>query len=213
MKRKNPYSSVDVNLISVESLTRQRAGQSAAVGVDVAKGELVLCVVWPDRSFERPWSVISPGQLRLAVGKLLELNRRCPVTVAMESSGTYGDCFRQALADAGLAVQRVSAKAVKDDSEGFDGVPSNHDGKDAAIIGTLCVNGRSTPWRWPGDAADESETDRAIRYQVRQVGHGPADQAGLVREAGRDAGAALAGGGEADEPVRPDPDKGAGALW
>ena len=139
------------------------------MGVDVAKGELVLCVVWPDRSFERPWSVISPGQLRLAVGKLLELNRRCPVTVAMESSGTYGDCFRQALADAGLAVQRVSAKAVKDDSEGFDGVPSNHDGKDAAIIGTLCVNGRSTPWRWPGDAADESETDRAIRYQVRKL--------------------------------------------
>jgi hypothetical protein len=57
--------------------------------------------------------------------------------VALESSGTYGDVFRQAANDAGLLVERVSAKAVKDDSEGFDGVPSNHDGKDAAIIGTL----------------------------------------------------------------------------
>jgi transposase len=170
VKRKNPYSLVDVNLISIEVLARERAGQKAAVGVDVAKSELVMCVVWPDRSFEQPWSVNSPGQIRLAVGKLLELNRACPVTVAMESSGTYGDAFRQALADAGLKVQRVSSKAVKDDSEGFDGVPSSHDGKDAAIIGTLCVNGRSAPWRWSGDATDESaQKDPAIRYWVRRL--------------------------------------------
>jgi transposase len=179
VKRKNPYSSVDVKLISIEALARQRAGQKAAVGVDVAKGELVLCLVWPDRSFERPWSVASPGQLRLAVSKLLELNQVCPVTVAMESSGTYGDCFRQALADAGLAVHRVSAKAVKDDSEGFDGVPSNHDGKDAAIIGTLCVNGRSVPWRWRGAAlgTQRDECGSTELAEVRmQSDDGPADQ-------------------------------------
>jgi hypothetical protein len=129
-----------------------------------------MCVVWPDRMFERPWRVKSPWQLRLAVSKLLELQRSCPLTVAMESSGTYGDPFRQALDDAGIAVERVSAKAVKDDSEGFDGVPSNHDGKDAAIIGTLCVNGRSSPWRWQDATKDESvEQDQAIRYWVRQL--------------------------------------------
>jgi hypothetical protein len=33
----------------------------------------------------------------------------------MESSGTYGDAFRQSLEDAGLPVHRVSGKAVKDD--------------------------------------------------------------------------------------------------
>src|SRR5579863_3113385 len=126
VKRKNPYSQIDVNLISIEALARGRAGQAAAVGVDVSKGELTLCVVWPDKEFERPWRVKSPGQMRLAVSKLLELHKLCRVTVAMESSGTYGDAFRQALDDAGLAVHRVSAKAVKDDSEGFDGVPSNH---------------------------------------------------------------------------------------
>ncbi len=176
MKRKNPYSSVDVNLISIELLTRERAGQAAVAGVDVAKGELVLCLVWPDRSFERPWSVRSPSQIRLAVSKLVELNASCAVTVAMESSGTYGDCFRQALFDAGLAVHRVSAKAVKDDSEGFDGVPSNHDGKDAAIIGTLCVNGRSSAWRWMGGAAETQNDecrmqneDQARRYWVRKL--------------------------------------------
>jgi transposase len=121
--------------------------------------------------FERPWRVKSPEQIGLVLSRLLELNESCPVTVAMESSGTYGDAFRQALGDAELPVRRVSAKAVKDDSEGFDGVPSNHDGKDAAIIGTLCVNGRSVPWLWKGAAAAEesSDKDQAIRYWVRQL--------------------------------------------
>ena len=179
MRRKNPYSQINVNEISIPELARDRAGQKAVVGVDVGKAELTLCLVWPSREFERPWQVNSPWQIPLAIAKLLELNRACPVTVAMESSGTYGDPFRQGLDDAGLMVQRVSGKAVKDDSESFDGVPSNHDGKDAAIIGTLCVNGRSTPWQWNGigrggskenaaapDAANDSE---AIRYWVRQL--------------------------------------------
>jgi hypothetical protein len=63
VKRKNPHSSVDVKVISIGALTRQGAGQKAAVGVGVAKGELVLCLVWPGRTFERLWSVPSPGQL------------------------------------------------------------------------------------------------------------------------------------------------------
>jgi transposase len=169
VKRKNPYSLVNVNEVSIEALCGAHAGEKAAVGVDVAKRELVMCVVWPNREFERPWRVKSPGELRGVVSKLLLLNRSCPVTVGMESSGTYGDAFRQALEDAGLPVKRVSAKAVKDDSEGFDGVPSNHDGKDAAIIGTLCVNGRSTLWRWHGAVDESSQKDQAIRYWVRQL--------------------------------------------
>jgi hypothetical protein len=181
VKRKRQYSQINVNEVLIESLTQNRAGQMVIAGVDVGKGELTLCLVWPDREFERPWRIKSPGQIRLAVGMLLELNACCPVTVAMESSGTYGDAFRQALFDAGLPVHRVSGKAVKDDSEGFDGVPSNHDGKDAAIIGTLCVNGRSSPWRCNGvgrskeDAAgkpteiESTEKDQALRYFVRQL--------------------------------------------
>jgi hypothetical protein len=67
------------------------------VGVDVAKGERVACVLWPDGSFERPWRAKSPEQLGELASKLGELNRVCPVTVAMESSGTNGDAFGQAL--------------------------------------------------------------------------------------------------------------------
>jgi hypothetical protein len=137
VRRKNPYSQINVNEVSIEALGRDRAGRKVVAGVDVGKAELTLCLVWPDREFERPWRVKSPGQIRLAVGMLLKLNKLCPVTVAMESSGTYGDAFRQALDDAGLPVHRVSGKAVKDDSEGFDGVPSSHDGKDAGARRSL----------------------------------------------------------------------------
>ncbi len=100
VKRKNPYSQIDVNVVLIEVLAAGRQGQKAVVGVDVGKAELTLCLVWPDRGFERPWRVESPGQIRLATARLLELNGVCPVTVAMESSGTYGDAFRQALEDA-----------------------------------------------------------------------------------------------------------------
>jgi transposase len=165
VSRKNPYSLVDVNQVRVESLVQQRRGQTATVGVDVAKGELVACVVWPDRVFERPWRVKSPSQVRLGVQTLLELNRHCPVIVAMESSGTYGDPLRQALADSGIEVRRVSSKSVKDHAETFDGVPSQHDGKDAAIIGTLCVEGHGKPWAW----GERPQQDQAIRYWVRKL--------------------------------------------
>jgi hypothetical protein len=71
----------------------------------------------------------------------------------MEPSGIYGDALRQALADAGVAVQRISPKAAHDYAEVFDGVPSQHDGKDAAVVGELAAIGKGVPWsyrRQPG---------------------------------------------------------------
>ena len=48
--------------------------------------------------------------------------------VSMESTGTYGDALRAALAAAGLEVHRVGGKAAHDYAEVFDGVPSQHPG-------------------------------------------------------------------------------------
>ena len=86
MKRKNPYSVVNVKNVRIDSLANAHRGQPATLGVDVGKGELVACLVWPDESFERPWQVRSPDQVRLLVATMMELNTHCPVTVAMESS-------------------------------------------------------------------------------------------------------------------------------
>jgi len=65
------------------------------------------------------------------------------------------------LHDAGLPLHRVSAKAASDYSEVFDNVPSQHDGKDAAVIAELAAWKKSTLWpfdppsAWEGELADQ----------------------------------------------------------
>jgi transposase len=165
VKRRSPYSLVDVKSVSVESVIEARRGQACIAGTDVAKHELVIGLYWPDRSFDRPWRVRVPAEVGVAIGKLQELRRQCPVVLAMESSGTYGDVLRQAATDAGIEVRRVPAKAVKDHAEVFDGVPSQHDGKDAAVIAELCHIGKGSPWPW----RQRDERDEAMRYWVRRL--------------------------------------------
>ncbi len=146
VKRRSPYKLASVKGVGVESIGQARAGQPCSVGIDVAKHEAVLCLYWPDKTFDRPWRVRLPGEVGLVTRKFLELKASCPLVLAMESSGTYGDVLRQAAADAGLEVRRVSGIAVKGHAEAFDGVPSQHDGKDAAVIAERTVVASS-----PGD--------------------------------------------------------------
>src|SRR5439155_22368060 len=70
---------------------------------------------------------------------------------------TYGDALRQALHDAGLAVWRVSPKAAHDYAEIFDGVPSQHDGKDAAVVAELAALGKAKVWPYEALPAWEQE--------------------------------------------------------
>jgi transposase len=75
----------------------------------------------------------------------------------MEPSGTYLDAFRQALGDAGVEAHWVSPKQSHDFAEVFDGVPSQHDGKDAAVIAELAAIEKSRPWpyRQPSEAEQQ----------------------------------------------------------
>jgi transposase len=59
----------------------------------------------------------------------------------------------------------VSSKAVKDHAETFDGVPSQHDGKDAAVIAELCWMGKGSIWSW----SQRDEQDQALRFWVRKL--------------------------------------------
>ena len=140
-------------------------GQALIVGVDVAKKELIGVLYWPDRSFDRPVADRVAGEVRPFIELLKQLSINCPLVVAMESSGTYGDVLRQALSDTGVEVKRVSSKAVKDHAETFDGVPSQHDGKDAAVIAELCWMGKGTPWPWK----ERPDEDQAMRFWIRRL--------------------------------------------
>jgi transposase len=132
------------------------------IGLDIGKLEVFAVVRWADGSFERPWKVKNPTEIGRLVSLVRILAKNRTVRLAMESTGTYGDALRQALTDAELDIHRVSAKAVQDYAEIFDGVPSKHDGKDAAIIAELIALGKS--WPWPFEA--KKDDDSAMAYWV-----------------------------------------------
>ena len=156
------YRGTDVNRVDAGSLARGHEGQALVVGVDVGKFQLAAVGRWADGQFERPWRVANPGQVRDLVGLLGALTSQRTVTVALEPSGTYGDPLRQALEEAGLAMRRVSPKAAHDYAEVFDGVPSQHDGKDAAVVAELAALGKATPWPY----RPPSEWEQELAYWV-----------------------------------------------
>ena len=156
MRGKRAYRRTDVKKINAEEL-RDRAillGEAGtSVGLDIGKDEIVVCLRWANGEFDRPWKVSNTAQIGLLMERLLILKEVCEsLTVGMESTGTYGDAVRFALTDHGLEVHRISGKATSDYKEIFDGVPSQHDGKDAAIVAELTAFGKGRPLPFVGDS-------------------------------------------------------------
>jgi hypothetical protein len=54
---------------------------------------------------------------------------------------------------------RVSPKAAHDYAEIFDGTPSQHDGKDAAVVAELAALGKATAWPYQVKEVWEQELD------------------------------------------------------
>lgn len=152
-------------MIQLSSLLKDRDRQDLWVGVDVGKMEVQVVLNWAADDFERPWKVVNPAQVGLLVEQFKQLALGRKLVVAMEPSGTYGDVLRQACTDAGIEVQRVSPKAAHDYAEVFDGVPSQHDGKDATVIAELARLGKSVPWSWKVVPQVEQE----IEYEVDKM--------------------------------------------
>jgi transposase len=122
------------------------------VGLDIGKEQIRAVARWSTGSCDRPWRVRQPADLTVLVTVLRDLSKTRQLRVAMEPTGTYGDAARQALHDAGIPVWRVSPKAAHDFAEIYDGVPSQHDGKDAAVVAELAALGKAS--LWPYAAAD-----------------------------------------------------------
>jgi transposase len=158
MKRR-AYKATEVKNVLLEEVLRSAPAGAATAGLDIGKYEISAVVRWQDGSFERPWKVRNPSEIERMVGLLRKVADDRPLRVAMESTGTYGDAMRAQLDQAGLEVRRVGGKAAHDYAEVFDGVPSQHDGKDAAVIAKLAAFGKSTPW--PYRVKSESEAELA----------------------------------------------------
>ncbi len=160
MSKSRAYRATEIKNVEPEGLFAARAGQECWVGLDVGKDCIFGVVRWRDGSWERPWRIRNPHEIATLAAVLSCVSGGRRVVVAMESSGTYGDALRQALGDRGVEVHRVSTKRSHDYAEVFDGVPSQHDGKDAAIVAELAAIGKSSPW--PYRAADENEQELAF---------------------------------------------------
>src|SRR5258708_7586490 len=156
------YRGTVVNRVDAHKLSQGRTGQPLTIGLDVGKYRIVAVGRWPDGDWERPWLVANPAQLPDLLALLQRLRPHHALTVALEPSGSYGDPVRQALTDAGLSVQRVSPKVSHDYAEVFDGVPSQHDGKDAAVVAELAALGKAAPWPYVA----QSEWQQELVYWV-----------------------------------------------
>jgi transposase len=152
MKKSRPYRTTDVKDICVTKLLALKRSGRCYVGLDCSKHEVVVVVRWEDGSFERPWQVAMTSQdLGLLVEKLEKLSAACEVVIALEPTGSYCDPIRYALHRACLCVYRVNPKSSHDFAEIFDGVPSQHDGKDAACVAELAAIGKCSQWPWQPD--------------------------------------------------------------
>jgi transposase len=156
------YRATRVNDVRWKELVRGNEGVGITLGIDVGKRDLWPVCRWDSGRIERPWRVKNPEEIPTLIALIQQMSRDRKLVVAMESSGTYCDALRQALSDARIAVLRVSNKASHDYAEIFDGVPSQHDGKDAAVIAELAGLGKAQPW----DYQAPSEWDQELSYWV-----------------------------------------------
>jgi len=140
--KKRAYRAVDVKQISPEQLLLE-PDMKVVLGIDIAKEQnfcsvmdthrQVLATVKWQHPFETP--------------KFIEFAQKfSKLEVAMEPSGTYGDPIKYQLEKSGITVFRVSPKRSHDAAEVYDGVPSLHDAKSAAIIAKLHLDGASERW-------------------------------------------------------------------
>jgi transposase len=165
VSKSKAYRSTEVKNVDLEFVIAKAGSGPVWVGVDVGKESAFVVVRFSDGSFDRPWKVRNPSEIEFLVSLLVRLSEHQRLTVAMESTGTYGDPLRAELALVELPVVRVSGKAASDHAETFDGVPSQHDGKDAAIVAELAAFGKSRPWPY----RRLTEEDAELAFWVRKV--------------------------------------------
>jgi transposase len=149
--------STDVKNVVLDEVLSKAALGRVTVGTDIGKFEIFAVIRFSDGTFLRPWRVQNPSELEYFVWLLQRVSKEHDVTVAMESTGTYGDALRSELAEVGLPVARVSGKAARDYAEIFDGVASQHDRKDAAVVAELCALGKSRPWPYQAPKEENAE--------------------------------------------------------
>jgi transposase len=142
--KKRIYRTMSVNAFQACSIRREDAGARLVVGVDVAKVDMVAAFAASDRRILTTVRWKAPAENAMLLSILRQFRAaEMVVEVVMEPSGTYGDVLRHQLQTDGFPVFMVNGKRTFDAKELYDGVPSLHDAKSAAIITKLHFDGIS----------------------------------------------------------------------
>lgn len=141
--KKKAYRAIDVKKLNVEQLLIKAGGERVIFGIDVAKEDFYSSVMNEKRK------VLTTVKWKHPVDteKFVSIVKQFPKAESvMEPSGTYGDPLRFILERSEIPVYRVSPKRSHDAAEVYDGVPSWHDAKSAAIISKLHLDNASEKW-------------------------------------------------------------------
>jgi transposase len=156
--KKRIYRRMPVNDFQQDSISHADLGGKLVFAIDVAKVDMVAAIAAADGRVLQTISWKAPEQNPNVLAILRHFRSAgIPVEAVMEPSGTYGDVLRHQLEQEDFPVFMVSGKRTHDAKEIFDGVPSLHDAKAAAIIARLHVDGLSSRLR------DEGPERRQLR--------------------------------------------------
>jgi len=145
--KKRIYKKIPVNQFAPEALRAVTSSQKLVLAIDVAKEAMVAAFTDERAQVLSTIAWKHPVENPLLFEKLEALrDQGFELEAVMESSGTYGDVLRHQLVSLKVPVYRVSGKRTYDAREVYDGVPSLHDAKSAAIIAKLHVDGASSQW-------------------------------------------------------------------
>jgi transposase len=148
--KKRIYRKMPVNQFQPSSISLDDVGARLVFAVDVAKVDMVAAIAGGDGRVLNTIAWKAPTENSAMLG-ILRAFRAAGflVEVAMEPSGTYGDVLQYHLEKEGFPIFMVSGKRTYDARELYDGVPSLHDAKSAAIIARLHLEGLSKPTSAP----------------------------------------------------------------
>jgi transposase len=142
--KKRIYRRMPVNDFQPEIISHAELDGKLVFAIDVAKVDMVAAVAAADGHVLHTICWKAPEQNRSVLSTLRAFRAGgVAVEVVMEPSGTYGDVLRHQLEQDAFPVFMVSGKRTHDAKEIFDGVPSLHDAKAAAIIARLHADGLS----------------------------------------------------------------------
>jgi transposase len=159
--KKRTYRRKPVNDFELSRLQPETFGSRVVFAVDIAKVDMVAAIADGHGQVCDTVDWKAPSQNATVIDLLRRLrDRGFTVEAVMEASGTYGDVLRQMLEDSEFPVFRVNGKKTYDARELYDGVPSMHDAKAAAILARLHVEGLSA------QIQAEPEDKRSLRAAI-----------------------------------------------